>query len=898
MRSGRLTTLILLLLLSPLGAAASTLDVFVKDSAGAAVNGARVTLLDGHRATVASARTGVDGHARVDASPGSYLLRAEYPGMEPTLQAVQVTGTSASAALTIAPKGVSEEVTITANPGVVQDLASTAQAVNVIGEDELRIRAKTVLGQVAEFEPGLHWQRTSPTISGIFVRGLTGAKVNVFVDGVRYSTSAMRGGINTFLDLNDPNFLSRVEVLRGPSSAQYGSDALGGSVQLLTRMPSLVAVGEEFKGFASVAGGTADGSIGSSAGGTWAGTNAALDVSVSGLRASSLRPGGGEDSHNAVTRFFGQPSSIVVGDRLPGTSFTQYGGNIKGLWAPVQDFQVIASYTRSQQDGGQRYDQLIGGDGNLIADLRNLMLDFGYLKLEKRNLGFLDQATLTYSYNSQREERVNQGGNGNPNAAVNHEYERTTANGLNAAFQKQAGRHAMSAGGDVTFEKIAAPSYSQNPTTHADTVRRGRVPDGATYTQGGVYFQDVFQATERLAIAANVRWGGASYESKASSSPIVNGKPLWPDDSLEASGFTYRLGGVYDAGRGFSFSAVVARGFRAPSLTDLGTLGLTGAGYEANVSDLAGRGARVGSTADANAVDLGFDARKLEPETSLTWEGSVRYRGKALESDLTVYVNDIGGNIAYQSLLLPQGAVGTQIGDQTITRQGANGVVYVPLSSNPVLVRANFDDARLWGVEYSGKVKIGSDWTAGLVATYQHAEDKRTGLPPNIEGGTPNAEGWLRLRWAPAGRRYWVEPYVRVALDQDRLSSLDLGDRRTGASRSRSSIASFFNNGARARGLIGAGADGVAGTADDVLIATGETLAQIQARVLGTASSSSLYTRVDGFTVLGVRGGLRLGESFDVLLDLANLTDTNYRGISWGVDAPGFGAYMRLSVHF
>jgi hemoglobin/transferrin/lactoferrin receptor protein len=897
MRSSRLTSLLFVLFL-PLCAAGATLDVRVTDATGTAVGSARVTLLDAQRATVAAGQTGGDGRASLVAAPGSYLLRAEYPGFETRLQAVQVMASASSVEVTIEPKAVKEEVTITANPGVVREVDSTPQAVNVIGEEELRIRAKSVLAQVAQFEPGLHWQRTSPTMSGIFVRGLTGAKVNVFVDGVRYSTAAQRGGVSTFFNLNDANLLSGVEVLRGPSSAQYGSDALGGSIQLLSRTPSLTPLGKDFSGFLSVAGGTADRSVGSSAGASWSSERAAFQMTLSGTRANRIRPGDGEDSHNAVTRFFGVPSSVAVGDRLPDTAFSQYGGNVKGVFAVAEDLQVITSYTRGQQDGGERYDQLIGGDGNLIADLRNLMVDFGYVKLDKRNLGFLDQATLTYSINSQREERVNQGGNGNPNTSINHEYERTTAHGLQAAFLEQVGSHTISLGGDVTFEKIDAPSFAENATTHAATVRRGRVPDDATYTQGGVYLQDVFQATEKLSFVGNLRWSGVTYESKASNSPIVNGNRLWPDDELAASAVTFRLGGVLEVASGFSIAATVGRGFRSPHITDLGTLGLTGAGFEANAAALAGRGARVGSTADANAVDLGQNVEKLEPETSLTYEGSLRYRSKAFESDLTVYVNDIDGNIAYQALLLPQGAVGTQLGDQTITRQGANGVVYVPLSNNPVLVRANFDDVRLWGVEYSANARLGSDFSVGLVATYQHAKDKRTGLPPNIEGGTPNPEGWLRVRWAPAGRRFWVEPYVRVALDQDRLSSLDLGDRRTGASRSRSSIARFFNNGARARGLIGSGADGQNGTSDDVLIATGETLAQIQTRVLGTASSGSLYTQVDGFTVLGLRGGYKLSESFDVLVDAENLTDTNYRGISWGIDAPGFGVYMRLTARF
>src|SRR6185503_4766051 len=157
-------------------------------------------------------------------------------------------------------------------------------------------------------------------------------------------------------------------------------------------------------------------------------------------------------------------------------------------------------------------------------------------------------------------------------------------------------------GGDVTFESIEAPSFAENATTGAATVRRGRVPDGATYTQGGVYLQDVFQATERLSFVGNLRYGGASYRSKASNSPIVNGAPLWPDDSLDASAVTFRLGGVFELGGGFAVAATVGRGFRTPHITDLGTLGLTGAGFEANAAELAGRGARVGSTAGANAV--------------------------------------------------------------------------------------------------------------------------------------------------------------------------------------------------------------------------------------------------------------------------------------------------------
>ena len=113
---------------------------------------------------------------------------------------------------------------------------------NVISADDILFgRAKTVVAQAVEGETAVNLQRTSPGMAGIFVRGLTGNKVNVFVDGVRYSNGAQRGGVNTFLDLIDPSPLEGIEVLRGTSSAQYGSDALGGSVQFLTHVPGALA---------------------------------------------------------------------------------------------------------------------------------------------------------------------------------------------------------------------------------------------------------------------------------------------------------------------------------------------------------------------------------------------------------------------------------------------------------------------------------------------------------------------------------------------------------------------------------------------------------------------------------------------------------------------------------
>jgi len=186
------------------------------------------------------------------------------------------------------------------------------------------------------------------------------------------------------------------------------------------------------------------------------------------------------------------------------------------------------------------------------------------------------------------------------------------------------------------------------------------------------------------------------------------------------------------------------------------------------------------------------------------------------------------------------------------------------------------------------------------VLTAIHAEDTRTGLPPDIEGGTPAPDFYLKVRYAPPSGRWWIEPYFHLADRQERLSTLDLEDRRTGAARSRSSISRFFLNGATVRGFVGPGVDATTGTSDDVLLATGETLSEIQDRVLGVGvDDAPLYTAVAGYATFNIRGAVYFGERrHELMADFQNIGDHNYRGISWGMDAPGRSLALRYSFNF
>ncbi len=895
------TALLALSICLPVVASAADLRGTVKDGSGAAVVKATVSVLTPRQAVVGTAITDESGAFSIPAiATGAYVIRVEADGFGEHRRSTTVRDGSAHVDIVLDVAVVRERVTVTAAPGYAQESARAVQPVSVISREDIERRVSRFMAEAVQEEPGVHLQNTSPTMSGVFVRGLTGNKVNIFVDGVRYSNGAQRGGVNTFLNLIDPSVVDGVEIVHGPNSAEYGSDALGGTVQFLTRTPALAASGTRVGGEVALGGQTGHQGGGGNAALSFGTSTFGMFASGGGRKVGEIRTGGGIDSHAAATRFLGVPSDLVMDERLPNTGYEQFAGMLKANWTPNSRTQIVSAYTATRQDNAHRYDQELGGDGNLISELNDMTLDLFYARLERSGLGWFDHGTATYSINSQREERVNQGGQGSRTAAIAHEPERTTSNGVQGSLNKAlSSRASLQVGGDIQLERLTSDSFNVNAVSGAVTPRRPRVPSHARFNQGGLYAQTAFDAMpDRLRLVGAIRTGHVSYEAHASDAPVVGGRPLWPDDSFSNNSVTFRAGAIVTPDDLWTFVASASRGFRAPHMTDLGTLGITGSGFEVAAPDVEGRGGLVGTTADAAAVSTGDAVAQLVPESSFNVDGGVRFRSSKASVDFTVFVNHIYDNIQKQTLILPQGAVGSLLGSDPITSQNANGAVFVAAATTPVLVRANFDNARSWGVEYQGRFQLSSALSVRTVYTYYNVEDTRTGRAPNIEGGVPAPDGYLLLQYAPPGGTWWVQPYLHAAAEQSNLSSLDLGDRRTAAPRNRTNMRAFFLNGATNRGWVGAGPDGAFGSADDVLNATGETITQIMDRVLGVGVNSGvLFAAVPSYVTVGVRGGLRFGPH-QILIDAQNLTDENYRGISWGIDAPGRGIAVRYVARF
>lgn len=104
--------------------------------------------------------------------------------------------------------------------------------VNIISKEKLARKMPVSVDELFKDEPGLNVSSTGVGTSRPMIRGLYDARVLILIDGVKLSEQ--RPGGNHALSI-DPAMVERVEVVRGPASVLYGSDALGGVINFITK---------------------------------------------------------------------------------------------------------------------------------------------------------------------------------------------------------------------------------------------------------------------------------------------------------------------------------------------------------------------------------------------------------------------------------------------------------------------------------------------------------------------------------------------------------------------------------------------------------------------------------------------------------------------------------------
>ncbi|HYD53841.1 MAG TPA: TonB-dependent receptor, partial [Gemmatimonadaceae bacterium] len=222
--------LLLALGLAPPGVGAQRAAVVhgtVTDTAGVPLAGARLVLLELRRATLADA----EGRFRFAAVPsGTHALAVTRLGHAPEVRRIVVSGAELRVDVRLRVVGVPmSAIQVTATPGATLARESP-QPTAVLEGPELRVSQGAALGETLELVPGVRSLSMTTGIGKPVIRGMTHYRVVTLDNGQRSETQAWGHD-------HSPNVetaaAERVEVIKGPASVLYGSDALGGVVNVV-----------------------------------------------------------------------------------------------------------------------------------------------------------------------------------------------------------------------------------------------------------------------------------------------------------------------------------------------------------------------------------------------------------------------------------------------------------------------------------------------------------------------------------------------------------------------------------------------------------------------------------------------------------------------------------------
>jgi outer membrane receptor protein involved in Fe transport len=452
--------------------------------------------------------------------------------------------------------------------------------VSVVPREDFARRQGSTTADLLREESGVLVQKTTHGHGAPIIRGLIGKHVLLLYDGLRLNKSTFRFGANQYLNTVDARSLAGMEIVRGPAAVVYGSDALGGAINLLPAVPRAASGTpllrlELESGYRSADQGSA-GRISIEAGsGAWS-SSTGLTLK----RAQDLRAGGN------------------IGRQRP-TGWREVAFDLHSVYRSTSGARLRIDYLMTRQAEVPRYDKYVSGEfETYIYDPQNrdlLGLTFE-LPLRAGNRTRL-KSGLAY----QREEEGRQTRRAG-SKTLTRDRDKLDNWGGYAQLSTAAGVHDLSVGGEFYADRVS--SWRQEETGESITSTRPTFPDGSKYRSLGFYVRDEMKLGARWRITAGARYSRFALDSEL-------GEPFGTIE-VDYDDFTGALSLGYLPREWLHLSAGWARGFRAPNLNDVVVLKYSSSGVDA-------------------------PSTGLRPESSHNFELGGKINREALDAELFIY---------------------------------------------------------------------------------------------------------------------------------------------------------------------------------------------------------------------------------------------------------------------
>ena len=416
------------------------------------------------------------------------------------------------------------------------------------------------------------------------LRGFEASRVLLMIDGVRMNNAIYRAGHLQNIITLDNNVLERAEILFGPSSTVYGSDALGGVIHFYTRNPELAKADEglKFGGNAFARYGSANNEMTGHVDFTLAGQKFGSLTSFTFSDFGDLRMG--EKTNPALGEQFGvrtqyaersadNTSDVLVQNSDPlvqkFSGYQQWDLLQKFLYKSSDRVSHTLNFQYSNTTNVPRYDRLTDPQGSGLrygewyyGPQKRLLTSY---QLKVNDLGaFADGMTATLSYQDIEESRYDRRFNNNNR---NERVENVDVFGLTVDFQKKRGKNSFRYGIDGQFNTVKSMAHKYNVATGEITLQSTRYPDGNN-SMGMIaaYGTHTLLINDNWTLNDGIRVGGSWLHSTFIDKTFFP----FPFDEVKQNYLvsSANLGIIYTPST-WKFSFMTSSGYRAPNIDDM-----------------------------------------------------------------------------------------------------------------------------------------------------------------------------------------------------------------------------------------------------------------------------------------------------------------------------------------
>jgi outer membrane receptor protein involved in Fe transport len=426
--------------------------------------------------------------------------------------------------------------------------AKSPYVISAIDQNQIRETNARTTPEALQGIAGVFLQKTNHGGGSAFIRGLTGNQTLLVIDGIRLNNATYRYGPNQYLNTIDMFTLERVDVLKGIGAIEYGSDAMGGVINLTTKEVNTSG----FKDF------------------RLSNTSKFLSSQMEktnrtemSYAANNLSILGGL----SIKRYGDIVGGDGIGNQAP-TGYREKNYNIKAKVKLSSNQEITFSTQNTIQRDIPIYHKIVL-ENFKINQVDKQVHNLNYLKYRYASKHkVISEILVTLSQQRSIENRSNQKNNA---TLLRKERDTIHSTGITAEMiVKPTKNWTSNTGVDIYSDRVNSNTTETNTSTNTQIQKRGLYPNGSIYNNKSL-FNIHYLNLGKLSIIAGIRYN--FLDIRISDTTLGN-------VTLKPSALVTNYGVNYQVNKNHFIFGSISTGYRAPNIDDLGTLGIVDFRYE------------------------------------------------------------------------------------------------------------------------------------------------------------------------------------------------------------------------------------------------------------------------------------------------------------------------------